>query len=302
MSKEGKERMKKIRKKRKIGLFDIFLYIFFVMFSVIVVYPFWDVLVVSFSDPKSSISLGFHIWNDRWVLDSYKYILNEEVFWAYFNTVFRTVVGTFTSLFVTLLCAYPMSKKNLPGRSVLTVFFVFVMFFTGGLIPEYLLIRSLGLLDTRISLILHGLMDVYYMIIMRNYLMSMDEALEEAAFIDGAGYFKILTKVIIPLAKPVIATVALWTAVRHWNSWFHALIYIRDDKKIVLQVMLRRLLEYTQAESEEMARATNVENLKVVSYTVRSAITMVTIGPIILLYPFIQKYFVKGIMIGSLKG
>lgn len=297
--------MNSINKKRhkKISLFDILIYILFAVFSILVIYPFWDIFLTSFSNPITTTSLGLHLWIKEWQLDSYRFVLSDiKVLYAYGNTIFRTTAGTSLAIIITLLCAYPLSKKNLPGRNFFTLYFLFVMFFGGGLIPTYLLIKNLGLIDNRMVLILPNLLNIYYMIIMRNYLMSMDKALEESAFIDGAGYITILFKIIVPLAKPVIATVVLWIAVGHWNSWFDALIYIRDEKKIVLQTLLRRMLQYASAESNALEEFNSEQNVKIVSNTVRAAIIMITIGPIILLYPSLQKYFIKGIMVGSLKG
>ena len=290
------------KKRRKLNLVDWLIYIFMALFAVLVIYPFWDIFLTSFSNPISTTSLGLHLWMKEWQLDSYVFVLSDiKVLYAYGNTIFRTFVGTSLAVLTTLLCAYPLSKKKLPGRNVITLYFLFVMFFNGGLIPTYLLIKNLDLIDKRFVLILPNLLNVYYMIIMRNYLMSMDDALEESAFIDGAGYITILFKIVVPLAKPVIATVVLWIAVWHWNSWFDALIYIRDEKKIVLQTLLRRMLQYASAESNALEDFNQEASAKIVSNTVRAAVTMITIGPIILLYPSLQKYFIKGIMVGSFK-
>ena len=296
-------KVKIVKKKKNMGIVDWIIYVLIALFSILVIYPFWDIFLTSFANPISTTSLGMHLWIDEWQLDSYRFVLSDvKVLYAYGNTIFRTVAGTSMSVVVTLFCAYPLSKKKLPGRTVFTFYFLFTMFFSGGLIPTYLLIKNLDLIDKRFVLILPNLLNVYYMVIMRNYLMSMDKALEESAFIDGAGYVTILFKIVVPLAKPVIATVVLWIAVWHWNSWFDAFIYIRDEKKIVLQTLLRRMLQYASAESSALEDFNAEQGAKIVSNTVRAAITMITIGPIILLYPSLQKYFIKGIMVGSLKG
>jgi putative aldouronate transport system permease protein len=146
------------------------------------------------------------------------------------------------------------------------------------------------------------MVSVYYIVIMRNFLMTMDKALEESAFMDGAGYLRVIARIVVPLAKPVIATVMLWTAVGHWNEWFHALVFIRSRRKIVLQLLLRQMLELTYTETDGLSAFARLEKAEVVSSTVRAAITLVTIGPIVLVYPFAQRYFIKGIMVGSLKG
>jgi putative aldouronate transport system permease protein len=170
------------------------------------------------------------------------------------------------------------------------------------LITAYLLIRRIGLFDTRWALILPTLTVGFYIIIMRNFLMTLDKAYEDSAFMDGANYFQILVRIIIPLSKPVIATIALWAAVGHWNSWFDALIYLKSESKIVLQLLLRRLIQEMTLMAERMEKFTNIEKNELPSEAVKAAITILTIGPIILLYPFLQKYFIKGIFMGSLKG
>ena len=291
------------RKKGKVELFGIIVSIGLVLFSLLVIYPFWYVLITSFSNQMEANKLGMKLWLKEWDTSSYMYILQDsKVLYAYQNSIFRTVLGTAMALIVIMLCAYPLSKRDIPGRTILTIFFLITMFFKGGLIPTYLLIKNLNLIDNRWVLIFPNLMNVYYMIIMRNYLMSIDNALEESAFIDGAGYGTVLAKIVVPLAKPAIATVVLWVAVWHWNSWFDAYIYIQDEKKIVLQTLLRRMIDYASQEGTSLEQFSLEQNNRVVSTSVKAATTMVTIGPIIALYPFLQKYFVKGIMVGSLKG
>ena len=225
---------------------------------------------------------------------------------AYFNSIVRTAAGGALTVVVTLMAAYPLSKKNLPGRNGITIYILITMFFSGGLIPTYLLIRSLGLLDRFIVLLLPVLAMGFYVLIVRNFLMTVDIAYEESALIDGANYLQILFRVIMPLAKPVMAVIFLWTAVYHWNAWFDWLIYMKSDSKIVLQMVLRRLLIKERELLEQIIEfgdpgdITNQQRLPPES--VKAATTLIVIGPIILLYPFLQRYFIKGIFIGSLKG
>lgn len=284
-------------------VFDIANQVLLVIFCLTIIYPFWDMFLLSFSDPDTATSLGFRLWNKEWRLDAYRYVVADgQIFTAYANTIFRTVAGTFLSLIVLLLAAYPLSKRELPFRSTITIFFLVPMFFSGGLIPFYLLIRGLGLLNTRAVLVVPTLFSVFSMLIVRNFIMAMDKGLEEAAFIDGASYFYVLIKIMIPLSKPVLATVALWAAVGHWNSWFDAMIFANDRRLIVLQLLLRRLLDIQQRDTELMRAMEQLHQFKVVPLTVRAATILLTIGPIIVVYPFLQRYFIKGIMIGSLKG
>ncbi|MBS4178930.1 carbohydrate ABC transporter permease [Bacillus sp. FJAT-49731] len=290
---------------KKFSLFELLLIIGFTLFSIVVLYPFWQTIVISFSDPKQISGLGMHLWPESWIPDAYQYVFSYgSIMKAYVNTIVRTLSGTFLIVAFTMLAAYPLSKKDLPYRNTITIFFLIAMFFSGGIIPDYLLVKNLGLLDTRWALILPSAVNVFYIIIMRNYFMTIDKGIEESAIMDGAGYFTILTKIILPLSKPVIATIALWAAVYHWNEWFHALVYMQDDAKTVLQIIVRDMLTAMDASQSENAAAIGAGggsgNLLLAN--VRAATVMISIGPIVLVYPFVQKYFIKGIMIGSLKG
>ncbi|MBO1004821.1 carbohydrate ABC transporter permease [Pseudogracilibacillus auburnensis] len=293
-------------KTKRFSFFELFLIIGFVLFSIIVLYPFWQTLVLSFSDPHQASSLGMSLWPERWIPDAYQFVFTYgSIMKAYANTILRTISGTFLILTFTVLAAYPLSKKELPYRNTITIFFLIAMFFSGGIIPDYLLVKNLGLLDTRWALILPTAVNVFYIIIMRNYFMTIDKGIEESAMMDGANYLTILTKIILPLSKPVLATIALWAAVFHWNEWFHALIYIQDDAKEVLQIIVRDMLTQMDLSQSEGAAALgggggSSKNLLLAN--VRAATVIISIGPIVLIYPFVQKYFIRGIMIGSLKG
>lgn len=289
--------------KKRITLFDVLNVFFIGSFSIAVLYPFWQTVVLSFSGPSSASSLGVHLWPDHWLPDAYKFVFSyQDIVAAYLNTILRTVVGTVIIVCTTLLVAYPLSKRDLPYRNYFTIFFLIAMFFSGGMIPDYLLIKNLGLLDNRLALIFPGAVNVFSIIIMRNYLMTIDKGIEESALIDGAGYFTILGKIMIPLAKPVIATVALWAAVGHWNAWFDAMIYIRDPSKTVLQMVVRSMMVDMDLSQTQFGGGGGMTNANLLLSNVRAATVMISIGPIILIYPFAQKYFIKGIMIGSLKG
>jgi putative aldouronate transport system permease protein len=293
------------RKSTADAIFDVLNGLFLILLCLTVVYPFWVTLLTSFADAKEATSLGLHVWIGHWYLDAYKFALSKygNVPTAYLNSIHRTVIGTVLTVLVVLLGAYPLSKRELPGRGVMTVYLLVTMFFSGGLIPSYLLIRNLGLYDSRWALILPGMAGAYNIIIVRNFLMTVDKAFEEAAFIEGANYLQILIRVMIPLSKPVIATVALWTAVGHWNAWFDALIYLNTESKIVLQLLLRRLMQEMTLLAEQMNRFGALdEKRELPSEGVKAAITILTIGPIVAAYPFLQKYFIKGIFMGSLKG
>lgn len=284
-------------------IFDIANYVFITLFILTIIYPFWNVVLRAFSPVEEVSGLGLHIWIKRWTTGSWVYVFrNSEVGLAYFNTVFRTVVGTLFTLGITMTAGYTLSKRTLPGRNIITLMFLFTMFFSGGLIPSYLLVKSIGLMNTRWALILPIAMNVFYIIIARNFLMTVDQAMEDSAVIDGAGYLTVLVRIMVPLAKPVIATIALWTAVQHWNAWFDAMIYIDDMKKRVLQLLIRDMIKMLRpadldAFTDELSMPEPLPPQSVQAVTI-----LVTIGPIIAVYPFAQKYFVKGVMLGSLKG
>lgn len=293
-----------LRGKRAGGIaFDIANYLFMALFSFSIIYPFWNMLLISLASQTEVTSLGFRIWNKAWTTGAYGYLFStSRIAVAYANTIYRTAMATALTIAVTIFAAYALSKRNLPWRNWITIFFLVPMFFGGGLIPSYLLIRTLGLMDTRWALILPGLAGSFNIIIMRNFLMAIDKELEEAAFIDGAGYATVLLRVVAPLSMPVVATISLWTAVGQWNAWFDAMIYIRDEAKMVLQLLLRNMITMNQSDAQDMLLKLITQRVKIHSASVIAAATIVTIGPIVLAYPFFQKYFVKGILIGSLKG
>jgi putative aldouronate transport system permease protein len=184
----------------------------------------------------------------------------------------------------------------------MTLYLLITMFFGGGLIPTYLLIRGIGLLDDFWVLILPTMTSAFNIIIVRNFLMTIDKSLEESAFLDGASFYQILPKIILPLSKPVMAVIALWAAVQHWNAWFDALIYLPSKDKIVLQLLLRRMLQEVNYFQRALRNFEDITQVRLPSQSARAAVTILTIGPIILFYPFLQRYFVKGIFVGSLKG
>ena len=284
-------------------IFDAANAIVLFLVSITILYPFWNLLLSSFAPFDEVSSLGLHLWIKRWTLASWRFVfIDNDLFVAYANTLHRAFFGTFLTLLVTFTAAYALSKRDLPGRGFLTVCFVLTMFFSGGLIPTYLLIRSLGLMNSRWVLILPIAMNVYYIIVARNFLMTIDQSMEDSAIIDGAGYWTILLRIMVPLAKPVFVTVGLWAAVEHWNAWFDAMIYLDDRNKQVLQLLIRDMLKVL--DFAELDEAGDVLGLSepVPVQSVQAVTILLTIGPIVVVYPFIQKYFVKGIMLGAIKG
>ena len=286
-------------------LFNIVNIIFMSLFALVIIFPIWDIVVASFSSPDTLRSSRLRIWPEEFSLENYKLVFNDPSIWnAFMISILKTVIGVATHVFFTAMVAYAMSKKDLLGRNVYTAMGIGTMFFSGGMIPDYLLVKNLGLLDNSLSLILPSAVNVFFIIIMRNYFMTIDKGIEESAIIDGANYFQILTKIIIPISKPVIATVALWAAVYHWNEWFHALVYIQDDAKTVLQIVVRDMLTAMDLSSNSSTSmgGGGMSGADLLLSNVRAATVIISIGPIVLIYPFVQKYFIKGIMIGSLKG
>ena len=281
------------------------IYLVLVLFCGSIVICFWHLLNLSLSPSYIATKGGLLLYPKDATLDNYARVIDNRYIWlGYKNTIIRTVIGTVLQLFFTSMGAYVLSKRFFPHRTFWTLFIVFTMFFSGGLIPNYLLVKELGLLNTYASMILPGLISAYNMVIIRNYFQSLPEEIEESCLIDGAGRFRIFLQFVLPLSKPILATVALWLAVGHWNSWFDVLIYISDDTKFTLQIVLRRIILTGSKEIlDTSAAASAAQNESVVSSEgLKAACIYVTTLPILCAYPFVQKFFVKGIMIGSLKG
>lgn len=283
--------------------FDAFNCFFLIAFAATCVYPFLNVLTVSFSTAAAANAYGLKLFPKEFTLEAYKSVFDNRFIWiGYGNTIVRTIVGTFLNIAFSILCAYPLSKRHLPNRNLFTFLIVFTIFFSGGLIPNYLLIKELGLLDSRWSLILPGLINAYTMVIVRNYFMSLPEEIEESAKMDGAHDFRILYSIVLPVSMPIIATIGLWYAVAHWNAWFDALLYISDPNKTVLNTVLRKIVIEGQSHFQNFDANELNRTQTVTPDVIKAATIMVATLPILCVYPFIQKYFVKGVLVGSLKG
>lgn len=281
--------------------FQVFLITFMIILCTIMLYPFVHMLSISFSTPAESLRLGIHLYPREFSLYAWERVLGKEDIWIGFgNTVFRTVTGTVCSIIFMSMGAYPLSKRYLPHRNVFTLFIVFTMFFGGGLIPTYFLIKNLGLLDTRLVYILPGLVSTFSMLILRNFFQAIPDELEDSAKMDGANDLRILFQIVMPLSLPVLATLSLWSAVGHWNAWFDAVLYIQDPGKQVLTTFLRRVV--ITGEDLSMYASDTSDTALGYREPIKAATLMFTALPIIIVYPFLQKYFVKGTMVGSLKG
>lgn len=293
----------KIKKSISEKIFMAVNYMFMIIFCITVIFPFWNLITLSFTGSGVS-TIKYYFWPPVTTLANYKRVfLSNNIWIGFYNTFFRTIIGSVLTLLFSIHTAYPLSKKYFPHRSFWTLLVVFTMFFSGGMIPDYVLVRTLGLINSRWALIFPMLINTFNMIILRNFFMNIPDSLEESAKIDGANDIVILYRIILPLSGSIIATIALWTAVGHWNAWFDCLIYINDANKMVVQTILRRVvLEGSQQLINLTGYIPGVEEVAVNSETIKAATIIVATVPILLVYPFIQKYFVKGVMVGSLKG
>ena len=276
-------------------------YIILFVMAFIMLYPFWDMAVMSLSPLAFANKSGLKLWPMGGVtLEAYRQVFSTNiVLIAYKNTILRTLIGTSISIVLYFCAAYPLGKKELPFRRTLSLYFLIPMFFSGGMVPEFLVYKEIGVYDTIWALILPCLMTTYNLLIVRNFVAGLPDSLEESARVDGASFAVILFQIIIPLSLPVLATVALWVAVAHWNAWYDATVYVRGKDLVVLQKYLRDLL----ITAKEAANGDSVSGGEALATrTVEAATTLVAIGPILITYPFIHRYFVKGVMVGSVKG
>ena len=270
----------------------------------IVLYPLIYIISASFSSPAQVSSGKVWLLPVDPTLYSYEVILQyKNVFIGYGNTIFYTVVGTLINIAVTMLCAYPLSRRDFSGRYVLSLIFVFTMVFNAGMIPNYMLIRDLGMLGTRWAMLLPGAMNVYNMIVARTFIQNtIPTELLEASKLDGCDDFQYFTRVVLPLSSTVIAVITLYYAVAHWNSYFNAFLYLSDRDMYPLQIFLRQILVQNNFDTSEMTDPELAQQLKGLSEVLKYSVIVVSTAPLMCLYPFVQKYFVKGVMIGSVKG
>ena len=272
----------------------------------VTLYPFWNTLVISFNDGLNTTLGGITFWPREFTTENYRAVLNDVMFIkALTVTIGRTVIGTFLAMFFTTIYAYGMSKKYLKGKKIYMIISVITMYFSGGLIPLYLLVRSLGMIDSYAALVVPSLVGVYNMIILRTFFMGIPEEIEESAKLDGCNHIRTFFSIILPVSGPAIATISLFTAVYFWNEWFNAGIYINNAAKLPIQNYLMNVINSSNY-AEQMAKLTGgIGNFSVTTVTSRSlqaATIMVATLPIVMVYPFVQKYFVKGVLVGSVKG
>ena len=274
-----------------------------VIFSMIItVYPFIYTLSMSISNPLYAASNMVFLWPRGFSIEAFRMIFDDAEIWRhYYNTLWYTGVGTTINVIVTVISAYPLSRKRFFLRRHLMKFIALTMFFSGGLVPMFILINSLGMFNTRWAIVVPAAISTFNLIICRSFFESIEDSLEDAARIDGASQFKILFRIFIPISKPIVAVLVLFYAVAHWNSFFPALLFLHDRALHPLQIYLRNVLVLaTQAAVGDVGIGGLARSLAVLQ--LRYAVVIVTILPIICVYPFLQKYFVKGVMIGAVKG
>ncbi|GHU79106.1 sugar ABC transporter permease [Clostridia bacterium] len=268
-------------------------------------YPLVFVVSSSFSEPAEVLKGNVLLFPKGINVDSYRRVFaHDSIMRGYLNSLIYTVAGTLVNMIMTVLCAYPLSRKDLVGKTTITSLIVFTMYFSGGLIPTYLVVsRWLNLKNTIFALVLPGAISVYNMIIMRSYFVSsIPDELNDAALIDGCSHIRLLTRVMLPLSMPVLAVVGMYYLVGHWNAWFDALIYMSDRKRYPLQLVLKSVLvDGTESLVSETDLETAVNQL-MLSESIKYAVIVVASVPVLLIYPFLQRFFVKGVMVGALKG
>ena len=283
--------------------FDITLVVISILIILVIAYPLYFVVIASFSQPEAVLGGKLRFLPVGFNLESYQMVLTEPKVWTgYRNTILYTVLGTCINLVLTTLAAYPLSRKDMPFRGLLTFVASFTMLFGGGMIPVYLVVRGLKLTDSIWAMVIPNALATYNMLVMKNYFQSsIPEELQEAAAIDGCDHFGTLIRVVLPLSAPIMAVIVLFYAVGHWNAFFNAIIYLRNQDLFPLQVVLRDILLQNSLEAVG-GDLTGMYEKVMRGESMKYALIIVASAPVIMLYPFVQIYFVKGVMVGAIKG
>lgn len=291
-----------IKESTSYKVFQVFNTLFMLFMIAITLYPLLYVIFASLSDSTELVAYTGLLYKPlKCNIDSYiRVFKNSMVLKGFTNTLYILVIGLIVNMVLTVSSAFVLSRKDLPGRNLITFFVILTMFFSGGLIPTYLNIHDLGLYNSYWAIILTGAVSTYNLIIMRTAFSGVPESLVESARLDGAGWLRILVKIMIPLVIPTIAVIVLYYAVGHWNSWFSAFIYLRDRAKFPLQLILREIL--IQSSTNDMMTDVIGTEAASVKESIKYAVIVVSVLPILAVYPFLQKYFVKGVMVGAIKG
>ena len=284
--------------------FIILVYVLLSAVMLIVLYPLIYIISASFSDPQAVVSGKVVLWPVDVTLRGYKAVFkNPKIITGFINSFIYMGVGTVVNLIMTMLCAYPLSRKEFTARNKIAALFVFTMYFSGGLMPTYMIVNKLGLINTRWAMIIPSAMSTYNMIIARTYMVnSIPDELYEAAQIDGCSPFKYLLKVVVPLCKPILAVLTLYYGIAKWNNYFDAMLYINDASLQPLTIVLREILIQNQIDPTMLTDASAIAKLQGMTELLKYAVIVVASVPVLAIYPFVQKYFVKGVTIGAVKG
>ncbi len=284
--------------------FIIAAHVLLILLSLAIIIPVASVVVNSFVSAAEVARRGqFILWPEEFDFSAYNMLFNSDrIYSGYLNTLFVTIMGTALSMILTISLAYPLSKKDLRGRNAILGMVFFTMLFNAGTIPNFLLIKEIGLLDTRWALVLPYICNTWNMLIMRNFFYAIPDSLEEAACLDGANQLQIIVKLILPLSLPSIATISMFYAVSFWNAWFPGVMYVTNKSLQPVQNIMRSIIVAASGQMEDLGIM--IDNIEVMptSNTIKCAAIVITTLPILCVYPFIQKYFVKGVMVGSVKG
>lgn len=303
---EKKNKVSRRRNRTSTGDRVFYAVIGVVMFilTIIVLYPIVYIVSASFSSADAVQAGEVWVWPVDFSLEAYKAVFKYQDLWlGYRNTIFYVVVGTVLNVAIEMVCAYPLARKNLWGRSFISFMFSFTMLFGGGMIPSYLLVRNLGMLNTPWALLIPGAMSVYNVIVARSFIQNnIPNELLEASQIDGCTDFQFFFRVVLPLSKAIMAVLTLWHAVGHWNSYFSAFLYITDKNLYPLQIFLKEILVQNQVNSELVVDVSGTIAAQNIKELLKYAVIVVSTVPLFAFYPFVQKYFVKGVTIGSVKG
>ena len=283
---------------------DVIIYIVLGIICLVTLYPMYYVFILSISDPLQAASMQVYLYPKGFYLDSYKLLFQDSSLWrSYLNTLLYVVSDTVLMLVVCTLCAYPLTSNRLIGRKVVTIFLLIPMYFSGGLVPSYILVNSLHLTNTRWAMIIPSAMSTYNMIICRTYMSnSIPDEMYEAAQIDGCTPWKYFLRIVTPLCKPILAVLTLYYGVAKWNDYYTAMIYLRDDTLMPLTIVMKEILIQNKVDMTQIGDASNLAKLQGMSELLKYSTIVVASIPVMLLYPLVQKHLVKGVMIGAVKG
>lgn len=304
MAAKAKNRDYAIRAPRADAVFHAAVLLFLALVTIVILFPVLNIIATSFSSYNAVIAGRVWIWPAEFQLETYKAVFSSgSIFLGYRNTILYTVLGTCVNLAVTICAAYPLSFSDLRGKNALSGFFAFTMLFSGGMVPGYIVVNRLGLIDTIWAMLLPGALSVWNMIIMRTFFQSnVPRELYEAATIDGCSDFRYLVQVMLPLSGSIIAVIALYYAVGHWNGYFNAMLYLNTKSRYPLQIFLREILLLGQMDSDMAGNMDYSLYAQGASELIKYAVIVVSSLPMMVIYVFIQRFFVKGVMIGAIKG